>query len=86
MERAGLYLELEGLKSALDISKDCWTEEITDLCLSYRIEGKLDPLKDNLGNHVGNANANATIIALHSDLGWVMVAVCFLQSQSFSFH
>lgn len=60
-------------------------QKISDLCLSYRSEGTLDPLEDHLGNNRGNSNANAIILlALHSDLGGVMVPASFLQDQPFS--
>lgn len=58
----------------------------SDVCFSYRLEGTLDPLKDNLGNSHDYDNANEIIIAPHSDLGWFMVAACFTQAQPFSVH
>lgn len=57
-----------------------------DLCLSYRLEGTLDPLKDDLGNSCDDDNANEIITALHTDLGWAMVPASFLQAQPFSLH
>lgn len=61
-------------------------QKISDLCLSYRLEGKLDPLKNNLGSNSDDDNANAAIIAFHSDLGWVVVPASFLQAQPVSLH
>jgi hypothetical protein len=61
-------------------------QKISDLCLSYRLEGKLAPLKDNLGNNDDDDNMVAVIAALHSDLAWVLVPASFLQAQPFSLY
>lgn len=42
--------------------------KISDLCLGYRLGGKMTPLKNNLENRIDDDNANAAIIAFHSDL------------------
>lgn len=53
-------------------------QKISDLCLSCRLEGTSDPLKGNLGNNSYDNNVNEIIIALLSDLGWVMAPAGFL--------
>lgn len=60
--------------------------KISDLCLGYRLGGKLAPLKNNLENRIDDDNANAAVTAFHSDLDWVLVPASFHLTQPLSWH